>query len=96
MVKHKSYIDADRSLAEYRMRTPFANPVPVSSRTTNGQRTGRQRPNDPFYHSEGRIDKNDRNRKGQNPNGSTADQQPKTNNVQTANAKKGGCCCTIL
>ena len=95
MVKHKSYIDPDRSFAEYRIRTSFANPVHISPRNGKGQRTARPGPNDPFYHSEGRVDKNDRNRKGQHPNGPTADQKPKPDNVQAANAKKGGCC-TIL
>lgn len=91
MVKHKSYIDPDRSFAEYRIRTPFANPVQIPTRNGKGQRTG---PNDPFYHSEGRVDKNDRNRKGQHPKGATP--APKPTNVQTADTKKGGGCCTIL
>ena len=99
--------DVDRYMIEYKMRTPFATPTqmsrspvnPVSARSTRRHAAHershlRHNPPEPFYRSEGRIDKNTRNKQS-----SPQETQIKTNNhyhgtIET-NPKKSSCC-TIL
>jgi hypothetical protein len=107
MVKQKSSAYADRYMTEYRMRTPYATPTKMH-RSSPDQHTARSTQRhtahdkshlrhglpSPHYHSEGRIDKNTRDKKP----------PPQQNHLQTNNyhhatvhtAPKKSSCCIIL
>ena len=106
MVKRRSPTDVDRYMEEYRMRTPYATPTPtgrsisdqhsarsIHQHDAHSRSHARHNPNEAFYHSEGRIDKNSRNKKTypEKPAIQTHHYQP----VTTTTPKKSSCC-TIL
>jgi len=108
MVKQQYYqTNVDRYMTEYRMRTPYATPTQMNRSTPNQvsarsirrhsahERSHlRHNPTDPFYYSEGRIEKNIPKKKSYQQ-----EKQIITNNhyhetVTTSPTKSS--CCTIL
>ncbi len=106
MVKERSDKYVDRYMAEYKMRTPYATPTQINrfSPDHHTERSSHRHaahekshlrhdlPN-PFYHSEGRIEKNTRTKKP-----APQPTQYQTNNYQhtTVPTPQKSSCCTIL
>ena len=96
-MKRKANNDGRRSMMEYRMRTPYAIPTPTNSSTPPPQQTtsrrheahekshAKQKPIEPSYHYENRVEKTYRTKKTNASSQGT---------VSTTTKKSA--CCTIL